>query len=100
MYPDCLRIYGLTHSFRTAGMIYHASTYPFDVVKSVIQTQPTNEQGKPLAYKNMVDCMKHIYAREGWKGFTKGIGPTVIRSFPASGAGFAVYELTLKLLPN
>jgi solute carrier family 25 carnitine/acylcarnitine transporter 20/29 len=83
----------------TAGMIYHGATYPIDVVKSVIQIQKTDEKGRPIEFKGTADCFKQIYRLYGWKGFINGIGPTVIKSFPASGVGFAVYEITLKLLP-
>lgn len=81
-----------------AGTIMHASVHPLDVIKSVIQTQPT-ENGKPTLYKGVFDCIKQIYKVEGWQGFTKGLLPTCLRAFPASAIGFVVYEATLKLLP-
>lgn len=43
----------------TAGTVSHFFTHPLDVVKSVIQTQPT-EKGKPLTYSGMTDCIKQV----------------------------------------
>ena len=43
----------------TAGTASHFFTHPLDVVKSVIQTQPT-EKGKPLTYTGTADCIKQV----------------------------------------
>ncbi|KAL0482011.1 mitochondrial substrate carrier family protein Y [Acrasis kona] len=83
----------------TAGTLMHATTHPLDVIKSVYQTQPV-ENGKPLHYKNFMECTRKIYKSEGFGGFTRGLFPTCIRAFPASAIGFIVYEATLKLLPG
>jgi len=82
-----------------AGMVYHASVHPIDVCKSIIQIQETDDKGRPKQFKNIFQCANAIYKSHGLKGFAGGIGPTVLRSFPASGIGFAVYELVIKLLP-
>ena len=54
-----------------------SSIYPIDVIKSKIQTDaldPTKRQ-----YKGMMDCIRKTWSKEGWKGFTGGLGPTLIR---------------------
>jgi solute carrier family 25 carnitine/acylcarnitine transporter 20/29 len=79
-----------------AGMAYHGSTYPFDVVKTMIQTQPD----KAPVYRGTIDCFRKLYAAEGTSAFVRGFWPTVVRSFPANAVGFLVYELTMKLLPD
>ena len=77
-------------------MIYHGTTYVFDVIKTRIQIQsPGNE-----IYTGTLDCGRKIVAREGVAGLFRGFAPTVIRAFPASAAGFAVYEMALKLMPE
>eukprot|EP01027_Heterolobosea_sp_BB2_P014064 GEZU01020237.1.p1 GENE.GEZU01020237.1~~GEZU01020237.1.p1 ORF type:complete len:388 (+),score=89.13 GEZU01020237.1:47-1165(+) len=78
-----------------AGMAYHASTYPFDVVKSRIQITPLGS----TIYSGTWDCLQKIVKAHGIAGLYKGFGPTVFRAFPASGVGFVAYELTLNLLP-
>ena len=53
------------------------SIYPVDVIKSKIQTDaldPTKRQ-----YKGMIDCVRKTWSKEGWRGFTGGLGPTLIR---------------------
>jgi hypothetical protein len=53
------------------------SIYPVDVIKSKIQTDaldPTKRQ-----YKGMIDCVRKTWGKEGWRGFTGGLGPTLIR---------------------
>ncbi|XP_011270317.1 carrier protein, variant [Capsaspora owczarzaki ATCC 30864] len=80
----------------TAGSLYHLSTYPFDVVKTAIQTQPDTY---PRMYKNTFDCYKQLVAQYGHGALIRGIGPTMVRAFPANAAGFLAYELTLRLLP-
>jgi hypothetical protein len=54
-----------------------SSIYPIDVIKSKIQTDaldPTKRQ-----YKGMMDCIRKTWSKEGWRGFTGGLGPTLIR---------------------
>ncbi|KAK3724947.1 hypothetical protein QZH41_017161 [Actinostola sp. cb2023] len=42
----------------------------------------------------------HIYKTEGFRTLYKGLGPTIIRCFPANGALFMAYEGTQKLLKD
>lgn len=41
---------------------------------------------------------RSVYAREGARGFYRGLGPTFLRAFPANASAFFVYEATLRLL--
>lgn len=53
------------------------SIYPIDVIKSKLQTDsldPTKRE-----YTGLVDCARKVWQRQGWKGFTGGLGPTLIR---------------------
>jgi solute carrier family 25 carnitine/acylcarnitine transporter 20/29 len=72
------------------------ASFPFDVVKNRMMTQPLSGD-KP--YKTVRQCFEKIYAREGIKGFYRGFTPCILRSFPANGAAFVAIELTLKYLP-
>jgi hypothetical protein len=44
-----------------------------------------------------VDCAKKIYKNEGITAFYKGLTPSILKIFPASGMFFVTYEGTLKL---
>jgi len=67
-----------------AGLVEWSTCFPTDVVK-------TNCQAKPgMKY---LEVWKHIYRTNGIRGFYKGYLPTVLRAFPANGAGFLGIEL-------
>lgn len=70
-----------------AGEALWLSSYPFDVVKSKMQSDGFGEKQK---YKSMRDCFRQTYALEGLGGFWRGIGPTLFRAMPVSAGTFAV----------
>ncbi len=70
-----------------AGEVLWLSSYPFDVVKSKMQSDGFGEGRR---YAGMRDCFRQTYVREGWRGFWKGIGPTLLRAGPVSAGTFAV----------
>lgn len=79
-----------------AGVVYWLSVYPIDVVKSQMMADSVHPEKR--IYKNMIDCAKKIYAKEGPKVFFKGFLPCIIRSFPANAACFICYQKSLQLL--
>ena len=78
-----------------AGEALWLSSYPFDVVKSKMQSDGFGAQRK---YGGMRDCFAKTYAREGVMGFWKGIGPTLLRAMPVSAGTFVVVEMTMRAL--
>jgi len=70
-----------------AGEALWLASYPFDVVKSKMQSDGF---GSAMRYRGMSDCFRQTYAREGLRGFWKGIGPTLLRAMPVSAGTFAV----------
>lgn len=78
-----------------AGEALWLGSYPFDVVKSKMQTDGF---GKDMRYKSMRDCFAQTWRAEGAAGFWKGIGPTLLRAMPVSAATFATVELTMRLI--
>jgi solute carrier family 25 carnitine/acylcarnitine transporter 20/29 len=71
----------------TAGEALWIASYPFDVVKSKMQTDGF---GQSQRYPTMRSVFKDIWAKEGTRGFWKGIGPTLTRAMPVSAGTFAV----------
>ena len=69
-----------------AGEALWLASYPFDVVKSKMQT---DKFGKEMRYPRMMDCFKQTWTTEGARGFWKGIGPTLLRAMPVSAGTFA-----------
>lgn len=78
-----------------AGEALWLSSYPFDVVKSVVQSDAF---GKDSRYKGAWDATKKIWQSRGFGGFWRGLTPTLIRACPVSAATFVSVELTLRAL--
>uniref|UniRef100_A0AAF5D9B4 Ubiquitin-like protease family profile domain-containing protein n=1 Tax=Strongyloides stercoralis TaxID=6248 RepID=A0AAF5D9B4_STRER len=72
-----------------AGVTLWCLVFPFDVIKSRMQVQGNNSFVKTLK-----DTLRHY----GPSGLYKGLLPTIIRSFSASGCLFITYEYTKKFL--
>lgn len=60
-----------------SGYALWASIYPLDVIKSKLQTDSLNKSQQ--AYKGIIDCAQKTWRTQGVKGFTNGLGPTLVR---------------------
>ncbi|CAI6338980.1 unnamed protein product [Periconia digitata] len=78
-----------------AGEALWISSYPFDVVKSKMQSDGFGENQK---YKSMRDCFAKTWRAEGMGGFWRGVGPTLLRAMPVSAGTFATAEITMRLI--
>ncbi|TYJ30490.1 hypothetical protein E1A91_A06G133800v1 [Gossypium mustelinum] len=73
----------------TGGLGVLVSCFTFGLAKTVIQTAPdTSYQRNPF----------QIYGRAGVRGCYAGLGPTIVRAFPANAAAIVTWELAMKLL--
>lgn len=75
-----------------AGEALWLASYPFDVVKSRMQSDGLRgAPGDKYRYANMRDAIVRTYRMDGgWRGFWKGLGPTLLRAMPVSAGTFAV----------
>ncbi|PTB69209.1 mitochondrial carrier [Trichoderma citrinoviride] len=78
-----------------AGEALWLASYPFDVVKSKMQTDGFGAQQK---YPSMRACFAATWRADGARGFWKGIGPTLLRAMPVSAGTFAVVEMTMRAI--
>ncbi|KAI1170400.1 mitochondrial carrier [Nemania sp. FL0916] len=78
-----------------AGEALWLASYPFDVVKSKMQTDGF---GDKIRYSSMRDCFHKTWKGEGMRGFWKGIAPTLLRAMPVSAGTFAVVEATKRAI--
>jgi solute carrier family 25 carnitine/acylcarnitine transporter 20/29 len=78
-----------------AGEALWLASYPFDVVKSKMQSDGF---GKEQKFRGMNDCFRQTFRAEGLRGFWKGIGPTLLRAMPVSAGTFAVVEMTMRAI--
>jgi len=82
-------------SFFAGGIGGSASwllSYPVDYVKTKMQSQNLSD----LSYRNSIDCAKQMYRIEGIRTFFKGLGITLLRSFPVNGIAFFSYEYIMR----
>ncbi|KAI0268812.1 mitochondrial carrier [Gloeopeniophorella convolvens] len=80
-----------------AGYALWAVIYPIDMIKSRMQTDgfsPADGQ----KYRSTLHCVRTVWRTEGIGAFTRGLGPTLIRSPFANGATFLGFEMANRLL--
>ncbi|TPX71896.1 hypothetical protein SpCBS45565_g00989 [Spizellomyces sp. 'palustris'] len=80
-----------------AGVVAWLVTYPFDVVKTRLQS--VEQETKPL-YKGTFHCMRTIIRSEGWGVLFSGWGATAIRAFPTNAATFYAVCWAKNILNN
>lgn len=81
---------GLMFAGGTAGVCLWTLIYPIDAVKSRIQV--LGEQ------QGFLKSFLSIVRKEGFFKLYSGLGPCLVRSYPANGALFLAYEWTQKYL--
>mmetsp|Transcript_12462 Transcript_12462/g.24716 ORF Transcript_12462/g.24716 Transcript_12462/m.24716 type:complete len:307 (-) Transcript_12462:485-1405(-) len=87
---------GLMLAGAMGGSMYWGIPFPFDVVKSKIQT---DTHGLPPGVAvNVVSVFKHTWKTEGLKGLYRGCGITVARAAPSNAVLFCVYEMVMRTL--
>ncbi|OWF37216.1 mitochondrial ornithine transporter 1-like [Mizuhopecten yessoensis] len=78
------------------GVCLWVTIFPTDVVKSRIQVESTVGTKAPAFFKTLT----HIGRTEGIRALYNGLGPTVVRTFPSTGALFLTYETTKRVLTD
>lgn len=87
---------GLAAAGALGGMCYWSFPFPFDVVKSKIQT---GTHGLPDGVRPTVaNVLRHVYRTEGVVGLYRGLALTLLRAAPTNAVLFLSYELTFRLL--
>ena len=80
----------------TSKIIAGAVTYPYQVIRSRIQTYHSEERfGKGIR-----GVAGKVLKEEGWRGFYKGLGTHSVRVLPATWVTFLVYENVRYYLPR
>lgn len=89
---DEINITNVCISGGVAGMSMWLVVFPIDTIKTKLQASAGQNK------QSMVEATKEIYRiRGGIKGFFPGLGPALLRSFPANAATFLGVELTHSL---
>ncbi|EJU03889.1 mitochondrial carrier [Dacryopinax primogenitus] len=78
-----------------AGIVGWLSTFPFDVIKTRMQSVDRAEAGK---YKTTWSTIRACWREEGWRVFWTGVRPAMIECLPYNMATFGAFELVLHFL--
>lgn len=70
------------------GTSYWMFNYPFDYVKTLMQSDKFGE----FKYKTMLQCFQDQYSQHGYKTFFKGYVICMLRSFPVNAAALITYR--------
>lgn len=92
IYNGDIKIMRLLFCGGVAGIISWVSTYPFDVIKTRVQS---DHKG---LYKGSIDCARRSYQHEGFTVFFRGMNATLIRAFPGSAATLATVSIFLNFV--
>ncbi|KAF8607712.1 mitochondrial carrier [Ceratobasidium sp. AG-I] len=73
-----------------SGSVGATSVYPLNLVRTRLQA--SGSSGHPQVYDGMWDVARKTMAKEGWRGFYKGLLPTLAKVVPAVSISYVVYE--------
>ncbi|KAI0347249.1 mitochondrial carrier [Trametopsis cervina] len=73
-----------------SGSIGATSVYPLNLVRTRLQA--SGSSGHPQKYTGMMDVVQRTYAHDGWRGFYRGLLPTLAKVVPAVSISYVVYE--------
>ncbi|XP_032441801.1 mitochondrial basic amino acids transporter-like [Xiphophorus hellerii] len=87
-----------THQFlagAAAGTLQCVICCPMELAKTRMQMQGTGQKkwSSKKLYKNSLDCLLHIYRREGLPGIYRGMVTTLVREMPGFGMYFWTYAV-------
>jgi len=75
------------------GTMYWAFNYPFDYVKTLMQTDNLENP----KYKSTLQCFRDSYRAHGIGGFFKGYLICMMRSFPVNAAAIVTYRVMQRI---
>ena len=84
-----------------SAQIFWITSYPSDVVKQKIMTDPLGGELKDgtRKYARWVDAARDVYRRDGLKGYWRGFVPCFLRAFPANAMALVAFEGVMRMLP-
>lgn len=73
-------------------------TYPFDVAKTVIQSQNLSNKKDAKKFATMRKVFKHYYRADGYRFFFRGLNATIVRAFPTNAVTFFAYTSVMRVI--
>lgn len=90
--PDELSFGSVIFAGGMAGVAMWSIAIPPDVIKSRLQSAPAG------TYSGMIDCLQKTIKTDGTRALFKGLGPAILRAFPANAATFVGVEYSMKAM--
>ncbi|KAJ7179072.1 mitochondrial carrier [Mycena filopes] len=79
-----------------SGSVGATSVYPLNLVRTRLQA--SGSTGHPQKYTGVWDVASKTFERDGWRGFYRGLFPTLAKVVPAVSISYVVYESSKKRL--
>ncbi|TFK55973.1 mitochondrial carrier [Heliocybe sulcata] len=79
-----------------SGSVGATSVYPLNLVRTRLQA--SGSSGHPERYTGIMDVATKTYQRDGWRGFYRGLLPTLAKVVPAVSISYVVYERSKRQL--
>ena len=73
-----------------SGSVGATSVYPLNLVRTRLQA--SGSSGHPQSYTGIKDVIAQTYAQDGWRGFYRGLFPTLAKVIPSVSISYVVYE--------
>jgi solute carrier family 25 carnitine/acylcarnitine transporter 20/29 len=84
-----------------SAQIFWMTSYPSDVVKQRIMTDPLagGLGDGERKFRNWRSAAVEVYRENGWRGYWRGFLPCFLRAFPANAMALVVFEAVMRALP-
>ncbi|EKM50814.1 uncharacterized protein PHACADRAFT_130274 [Phanerochaete carnosa HHB-10118-sp] len=79
-----------------AGVVSWLVTFPFDVIKTRVQSTVAPARDHP--YRTVFSTIVNSYRQEGLAVFFRGLQPTLIRAIPVNMVTFATFETVVRAM--
>lgn len=85
-----------------SAQVFWLTTYPTDVVKQRIMTDPLGGSLNDgiRKFPRWKDAVKTVYNEGGYRAFWRGFTPCFLRAFPANAAALVAFEGIMRSLPE
>lgn len=80
-----------------SAQIFWITSYPSDVVKQRIMTDPLGEGRR---FPRWRDAAQGVWRESGWRGYWRGFAPCFLRAFPANAMALVAFEGVMRSLPE
>jgi solute carrier family 25 folate transporter 32 len=85
-------------------MVASIATYPHEVVRTRLQIQrrelAAGTSSPGTVHPGVVQTVRNILTREGWRGLYKGLSVNLLRTVPNSAVTMLTYELLMRYLSH